>query len=99
ELDLRKADTFDAFVTKVKGVLEQKFHTAKLDFLVNNAGASGNGPITEMTEAMFDDIINVHLKGPFFLTQKLLPIMADGGRVLTTSSAFTRFIAPGYSVY
>ena len=67
--------------------------------LVNNAGSGVHAALTETTEAQFDELVNVHFKGTFFLTQKLLPLMADGGRIVNISSGLTRFALPGYSAY
>jgi len=66
---------------------------------VNNAGAGHNAPFAETTEAAFDQLVNVHLKGVYFLTQKLLPLLADGGRIVNLSSGLARFSTPGFSAY
>ncbi len=99
QLDVAESKTFDAFVDEVKNVLESHFGSATLDYLVNNAGIGINSPITETTEQDFDTLVNIHFKGAFFLTQKLLPIMADGGGIVNVSSGLARFSFPGYSVY
>lgn len=78
QLDVAENKTFDAFVDEVKNVLESHFDSATLDYLVNNAGIGINSPITETTEQDFDTLVNIHFKGAFFLTQKLLPIMENG---------------------
>jgi len=69
------------------------------DFLINNAGQGGYSPINEVTEAFFDDLLNVHFKGVYFLTQKLLPLMNDGGGIVNISSGLARVSMPGSSVY
>ena len=99
QLDVAENKTFDAFVDEVKNVLKSHFDATTLDYLVNNAGIGINSPITETTEQDFDTLVNIHFKGAFFLTQKLLPIMADGGGIVNVSSGLARFSFPGYSVY
>src|ERR1700753_1746307 len=71
----------------------------RFDFLVNNAGIGIHASFAETTEAQFDQLFNIHLKGTFFLTQKLLPLIADGGRIVNLSSGLARFALPGYSAY
>jgi NAD(P)-dependent dehydrogenase (short-subunit alcohol dehydrogenase family) len=66
---------------------------------VNNAGIGIHAAFAETTEAQFDELVNIHLKGPFFLTQKLLPLIADGGRIVNLSSGLARFSLPGYAAY
>jgi len=99
QLDVAENKTFDAFVDEVKNVLKSHFDATTLDYLVNNAGIGINSPIAETTEQDFDTLVNIHFKGAFFLTQKLLPIMADGGGIVNISSGLARFSFPGYSVY
>lgn len=98
QLDTGKAGSFDAFVASVRQALEG-FGAKDFDYLVNNAGTSYHAPIAETTEEAFDGLVNVHLKGVFFLTQKLLPLMADGGRIINISSGLARFSVPGSSAY
>lgn len=98
QLDVGDAATFDGFVEQVREVL-RGWGAERFEFLVNNAGVGLNAPFTETTEAQFDQIMDVHVKGPFFLTQKLLPLMADGGRVVNVSSGLARFAYPGNAVY
>ncbi len=71
----------------------------RFDFLVNNAGVGVFAPFAETTEQQFDDMVAVHLKGTFFLTQTLLPLIADGGRIVNVSSGLARFSYPGYAAY
>ncbi|GAA0568575.1 SDR family NAD(P)-dependent oxidoreductase [Rhizomicrobium electricum] len=87
-----------AFAEAVRKSLEQ-FGRERFDFLVNNAGMGVHSAFAETTEADFDRLMNVHFKGVFFLTQKLLPLIADGGRILNVSSGLARFSLPGYSAY
>jgi len=98
QLDTGRTADFDAFVGKVKDALQGLGRT-QFDYLVNNAGSSYHATIAETTEEAFDELVNVHLKGVFFLTQKLLPLMADGGRIINVSSGLARFAVPGISAY
>src|SRR5579871_4458972 len=86
KLDVSDVSTFDTFVSAVKAVLAQKWQRKDFDFLINNAGIGTRAPFTETSEAQFDEMVNIHLKGPFFLTQKLVPLMGDGARILNVSS-------------
>lgn len=98
-LDTSDVKSFDAFVTTLRATLGKTFGRERLDALVNNAGTGLHALFAETTEAQFDDMMNVHVKGPFFLTQKLLPLIADGGRILNVSSGLARFSFPGSSAY
>lgn len=100
-LKLEVGDTtgFSDFVEELQHSIELKWGATSIDFLVNNAGVGVAKPIADMTESDFDVLMNVHLKGSFFLTQKLLPLINDGGRILNVSSGLTRFSLPGYSAY
>ena len=89
QLDVGDSGGFDTFTGQVKGVLRD-WDAERFQFLVNNAGVGVNASIAETTEAQFDRLMDVHLKGPLFLTQKLLPLMADGGRIVNVSTALTR---------
>ncbi|MBV6307256.1 SDR family oxidoreductase [Candidimonas humi] len=99
QLDVARSDGFDAFVAQVAGALKQHWQRDSFDFLVNNAGIGIHAAFAETTEAQFDELVNIHLKGPFFLTQKLLPLIADGGRIVNLSSGLARFSLPGYAAY
>ena len=99
ELDVGESASFAAFVDNVKTALQQGWQRERFDYLVNNAGVGLYAPFAEFTEDQFDMLMNVHLKGPFFLTQKLLPLLNDGGRIVNISSGLTRFALPGYSAY
>lgn len=97
-LDTGDVRSFDGFVADVRKAL-QNWSRERFDFLVNNAGHSLHAGFAETTEAQFDGIVNVHFKGVFFLTQKLLPLINDGGRIVNISSGLARFVLPGTSVY
>ncbi|GAB6966990.1 SDR family oxidoreductase [Komagataeibacter kakiaceti JCM 25156] len=97
-LDVSRIATFDGFATSVAGVLAE-WKAERFNFLVNNAGIGIHAPLMETTEEQFDMLVNIHLKGTFFLTQKLVPHMADGGRILNISTGLTRFCLPGYAAY
>lgn len=99
QLDVAKVSSFDAFAGTLKQALQTEWQTEKFDFLVNNAGTGIHAPFAETTEQMFDDMVNIHLKSTFFLTQKLTPLMNDGGRIINISSGLARFALPGYSAY
>lgn len=98
-LDVGEANTFDAFFQELSTLLKEQFGRDRFDFLVNNAGIDGTSPIATTSEQLFDDMFNVHLKGTYFLTQKALPLLADGGRIINFSSGLARFAIPGYSAY
>jgi NAD(P)-dependent dehydrogenase (short-subunit alcohol dehydrogenase family) len=99
QLDVGHSEGFAEFATQVADVLQQHFDRQQFDFLINNAGIGVNANFVDTTVAQFDLLMNIHLKGPFFLTQKLLPLLADGGRILNVSSGLTRFSMPGYGAY
>src|ERR1700723_1518044 len=99
QLEAGNVASFDVFVESVNAALADLSAT-RFDFLVNNAGNSHrNMPFATATEEELDNIYNVHFKGVFFLTQKLLPLINDGGRIVNVSTARTRFASPGGSVY
>jgi NAD(P)-dependent dehydrogenase (short-subunit alcohol dehydrogenase family) len=99
QLDTANTKTFDDFAVKVKQSLQAKWQTDHFDFLVNNAGTGVYASFAETTEEQFDDQMNIHVKGVFFLTQKLLPLINDGGRIVNLSSGLTRLTVPGYAAY
>ncbi len=99
QLDMGNLRTFDAFFEQLETQLKDQFGRNTFDFLINNAGMGATIPFTQVTEEVFDQFLNVHFKGVYFLTQKSLPLMADGGRILNISTGTTRFSNPGYSVY
>ncbi|MEW2547102.1 SDR family oxidoreductase [Streptomyces sp. NPDC047002] len=98
-LDTADVSGFAAFADTVRGLLKEHWARDDFDFLVNNAGSVVMAPFTEITEEGFDQMMNVHLKGVFFLTQTLLPLMADGGRIINLSTGLARFTLPGMSAY
>lgn len=98
-LDVAHSGGFAAFAARVQGALRQHWQRERFDFLVNNAGIGIHTPFMETTEAQFDELVAIHLKGVFFLTQKLLLLMNDGGRILNVSSGLARFALPGYAAY
>jgi NAD(P)-dependent dehydrogenase (short-subunit alcohol dehydrogenase family) len=99
QLDTTNTKTFDDFAVQVKQSLQSKWQTDHFDFLVNNAGTGVYASFAETTEAQFDDQMNIHVKGVFFLTQKLLPLINDGGRIVNLSTGLTRLTIPGYAAY
>jgi NAD(P)-dependent dehydrogenase (short-subunit alcohol dehydrogenase family) len=99
QLDTGEISSFDNFFGQLKSTLRQKWQRHTFDFLINNAGIEAHGLITETSEATFDSLFNVHFKGVYFLTQKALPLMEDGGRIINTSTGLARFSVPGYSAY
>lgn len=98
-LDVADSRTYPAFVDAVRAELERRWRRAGFDFLVNNAGTAGGTSVVETTEDQFDELYRVHLKAAFFLTQRLLPLIPDGGRILNMSSGLARFTLPGYAAY
>jgi NAD(P)-dependent dehydrogenase (short-subunit alcohol dehydrogenase family) len=99
QLDTGDTATFAVFAQTLKRALKETWGRERFDFLVNNAGTSHHNSIEKTTEAEFDALYNVHLKGVFFLTQKLLPLINDGGRIINVSSGLTRIIMPGSAPY
>lgn len=99
KLDVGQSATFGGFAHELAGVLKEVFAQERFDFLVNNAGIGIHASFAETTEAQFDQLVAVHFKGPFFLTQALLPLIRDAGRILNISSGLARFSLPGYSAY
>lgn len=98
-LDTGNVASFVAFAESLRAALRENWSRDTIDHLVNNAGHGDYATIDQLTEAQFDGLVNVHFKGVFFLTQALLPIIADRGRIINLSTGLTRFSAPGYSVY
>lgn len=99
QLDVSDSKSFPAFAESVREALKNTWDRDTFDFLVNNAGIGIHASITETTEEQFDQLVNIHFKGVFFLTQALLPLMADGGRIVNISTGLTRFATPGYAAY
>jgi NAD(P)-dependent dehydrogenase (short-subunit alcohol dehydrogenase family) len=98
-LDMGDVKSFDAFFGQVKEALKVTFKADHFDFLINNAGMGLNKPFAETKEEEFDLIMNVHFKGVYFLSQKALPLIQDGGRIINLSSGLARFTFPGMSAY
>lgn len=99
QLDVSNVSNFGDFAARVRNALQANWQRTNFDFLVNNAGHGAMAPFAETTEQQFDDLFNVHVKGVFFLTQALLPLLADGGRIVNYSSGLTRVAYPGFSAY
>jgi NAD(P)-dependent dehydrogenase (short-subunit alcohol dehydrogenase family) len=99
QLDTANTKTFNDFAVLVQQVLKDTWQADRFDFLVNNAGTGGYASFAETTEEDFDHLMNIHVKGVFFLTQKLLPLINDGGRIVNLSTGLTRIILPGYAAY
>ncbi|EKZ5284326.1 SDR family oxidoreductase [Klebsiella aerogenes] len=98
-LNVGDAASFAGFVRQLNQCLKEKWQRDSFDYLLNNAGIGLTAPFSETSEAQFDELMNIHFKGPFFLTQQLLPLLKDGGRILNVSSGLARFALPGYSAY
>ena len=99
QLDLANSASFPAFAQAVRSALQEQWQSEHFSYLVNNGGMGMHAAIAETTEAVFDELFNVHLKGMFFLTQALLPLLAEGGRIINISSGLARFSLPGYAAY
>jgi NAD(P)-dependent dehydrogenase (short-subunit alcohol dehydrogenase family) len=97
-LDVAKSGSFAAFTSTLRDELA-KWNKDRFNYLVNNAGSGLYASFMQTTEAQFDDMVNVHLKSAFFLTQNLAPLLVDGGRILNVSTGLTRFSFPGYAAY
>jgi NAD(P)-dependent dehydrogenase (short-subunit alcohol dehydrogenase family) len=99
QLDTSNVKGFDHFFKHVAEHLEEQNGTSNFDFLINNAGTSLNSPVSTTTEEQLDTIFNIHYKGVFFLTQKALPFINDGGGIVNISAQLVRMMMPGFSVY
>jgi len=99
QLNTGDIKSFDSFVGQLTAILGKTFNTSHIDFLINNAGVGGYKLIDEATEEFFDELLNVHYKGVYFLTQKVIPVMNDGGGIVNVSSALTRIAVPRSSAY
>lgn len=98
-LDMSDVKSLNTFITQLTATLQSNWNTSHFDYLINNAGVGATIPIADVTEEVFDDLLNIHFKGVYFLTQKSLAMMNDGGGIVNISSGTTRFCVPGYSVY
>jgi NAD(P)-dependent dehydrogenase (short-subunit alcohol dehydrogenase family) len=99
QLDAGNVANFAAFAANLKAVLKETWSRENFDYLVNNAGVGLHRPFAQTSEAEFDMLMNIHFKGVYFLTQTLLPLIADGGRIVNLSSGLARFSLPGASAY
>jgi NAD(P)-dependent dehydrogenase (short-subunit alcohol dehydrogenase family) len=98
-LDVGDATSFPAFAATLRDTLRRHWQRERFEHLVNNAGVGVHASFAATTPAQFDELVNVHFKGVFFLTQALLPLLADGGRIVNLSSGLARFATPGYAAY
>jgi NAD(P)-dependent dehydrogenase (short-subunit alcohol dehydrogenase family) len=99
QLDTGRSADFAAFAAILKTTLKEIWGRESFDYLVNNAGTGLHKPFAQTSEAEFDGLMNIHFKGVYFLTQTLLPLIADGGRIVNLSSGLARFSLPGASAY
>jgi NAD(P)-dependent dehydrogenase (short-subunit alcohol dehydrogenase family) len=99
QLDVANTAGFDAFAKTVAETLQDRWQRKDFDFLINNAGIDVYSPFDQTTEDAFDRLLNVHFRGVYFLTQRMLPLIAKGGRIVCTSTGLTRFAIPGYAAY
>lgn len=99
QLDVTQVSGFAAFAQNLAVVLQEQWQRNTFDFLVNNAGTGVHKAFAETTEAEFDSLMNIHFKGVFFLTQQMLPLIADNGSIINISTGLARFCTPGYSAY
>lgn len=99
QLEAGDVKGFDGFFEKVRSTLRDVFNSTGFDYLVNNAGIGRHALVTDVTEEMFDELMNIHLKGVYFLTQKALAVMNDGGGIVNISTGLARMTFPGYSAY
>jgi NAD(P)-dependent dehydrogenase (short-subunit alcohol dehydrogenase family) len=99
QLNITETNTFDNFFNNVKNELVTKFNAEKIDFLINNAGIGIYNNFSTTTEEQFDELLRIQFKGPFFLTQKALEFINDGGGIVNISTGLTRFAFAGYSAY
>lgn len=99
QLNTGDVQRLDVFFEEMKKVLKTTFDTDHFNFLINNAGIGIHASLAETTEEQFDTLMNIHFKGVFFLTQKALPFLQDGGRIVNLSTGLARFSLPGYGAY
>ncbi|MBK6936078.1 MAG: SDR family oxidoreductase [Chitinophagaceae bacterium] len=99
QLDMSDFTSIYPFVEKLRATLSVHWGASQFDFLINNAGIGATVPFLQVTEALFDEFLNVHFKGVYFLTQQCVPMLREGGRIINISTGTTRFSNPGYSVY
>ncbi|MBC8087620.1 MAG: SDR family oxidoreductase [Phycisphaerae bacterium] len=99
QLEVGLSASFAAFAIALAETLQTRFERNSFDYLINNAGVGGHSLIADLQESQFDELVNVHFKGPVFLTQRLLPMIVDGGRIVNISTGLARFAHAGASVY
>ncbi|WP_436489712.1 SDR family NAD(P)-dependent oxidoreductase [Chitinophaga sp. ARDCPP14] len=99
QMDAAEFSSINDFVSQVQQVLKKEWNREDFDYLVNNAGIAQRTLIKDTTPEIFDQLVNVNFKGVFFLTQKLIPLMKEGGQVINISSGLARFAFPGVAVY
>ncbi|MEM9260374.1 MAG: SDR family oxidoreductase [Bacteroidota bacterium] len=99
QLDTSDIAGLDNFIIRLQEGLQDTFGRSTIDFLVNNAGTGYHAAISDTEEAQFDQLVNIHFKGVYFLTQKILGLLADGGGIVNVSTGLARFAIPGYSAY
>lgn len=99
QLDTSVVKSFDGFISQLTALLQEKWGRGTFDFLINNAGIDAASKFADTTEEDFDNLVNIHFKGVYFLTQKSLPVIADGGRIINFSTGLARFSTPGYAAY
>ncbi len=99
QLNVAESGSFPGFTTAIGQLLRENWQRSDFDFLVNNAGIGIRALFAETTEEQFDQLMKIHLKAPFFLAQRLVPLMRDGGRIINVSSGLARFSLPGFSAY
>lgn len=99
QLDVADTKSFPDFYERLATALTENWNRTTFDYLINNAGVGASSPFAETTEEDFDNLMNVHFKGVYFLTQKALPFIADNGRIVNVSTGLTRFVTPGYAAY
>ncbi|MCS6125069.1 SDR family NAD(P)-dependent oxidoreductase [Shewanella baltica] len=98
-LDVSDSGSFAEFATQVSTILAQTWQRESFNYLINNAGIGIHVPMAETSIEQFDTLMNIHVKGPFFLTQTLLPQLMDGGSIVNISTGLTRFAIPGFGAY
>jgi len=99
QFDASNLKSYDDFIQNILRVLKEQWEVEKFDYLINNAGIGATIPYAQVKEEQFDHFMNIHFKGVYFLTQKFLPYMNDGGSIVNISTGTTRFANPGYSLY
>ncbi len=98
-LDVSDLSSRNTFVTELRSLLSDQYDSDRIDYLINNAGTGLSKPIADISEADFDEMLGVHFKGVYFLTQAMIPMLADGGGIVNISSGLTRFSFQGMSAY